>query len=191
MSYLTQMAASPVHNFISAAAGIAVAIALARGFARPARTDDHRQLLGRPHPGTVYILLPLSFVFALVSFAGDAAEPRRPTVKSTTLEGASRRSHGPVASQEAIKQLGTNGGGFFNANSAHPFESPNAAHELPLDVPDLPDPGRPRPTRSGGWRDSARGGRCSAAMTFLFFAGVTVAYWAEAAGNPILKGASP
>ena len=113
---------------------------------------------------TVYVLLPLSLVFALVFVSQGMIQNLSPYQEVTTLEGAKQViAMGPVASQEAIKQLGTNGGGFFNANAAHPFENPNAAHQLLLDVPHLPDPGRRSPTRSGAWRaTSSRAGRSSA-----------------------------
>ena len=130
MSYLTQMAGLAWHNFTSAAAGIGVALALARGLTRqpgPAGAQDDRQLLGRPHPRhRSTCCCPLSFVGALVPrLAGRDPEPSRPTATSRRSRARSRSSRmGPVASQEAIKELGTNGGGFFNANSAHPFENP-------------------------------------------------------------------
>src|SRR5262249_546523 len=123
MSYLVQMAALAVQNFVSAAAGIAVAIALIRGFARHEKeTIGHFWVdLTRC---TVYILLPLPRVVGLVFVAQGSIQNFHPYTVVKTVEGATQTlAQGPVASQEAIKQLGTNGGGFFNANSAHPFES--------------------------------------------------------------------
>ena len=129
MSYFSQMAGLTMQNFLSAATGIAVAVALIRGFcaARAAKTLGNFWVdLTR---ATLYVLLPLSIVVGAVPrLAGRAADPARPTSTATTLEGAEQTiAHGPVASQDAIKQLGTNGGGFFNANSAHPFENPTRA----------------------------------------------------------------
>ena len=124
MSYLTQMAGLTVHNFVSAATGIALAIALARGFARrSARTIGNFWVdLTR---GTLYILLPIAVVVGLVFVWQGMPQNLGAYTEATTLEGARQViAQGPVASQEVIKMLGTNGGGFFNANSAHPFENP-------------------------------------------------------------------
>src|SRR5215831_15319594 len=122
MSYLVQMAALAVQNFVSAAAGIAVAIALIRGFARH-ETDRIGNFWVDLTRGTVYVLLPIAFVAALVFVWQGAIQNFHPYTVAKTVEGATQTiAQGPVASQEAIKQLGTNGGGFFNANSAHPFE---------------------------------------------------------------------
>lgn len=124
MSYLVQMAGLTMHNFVSAAAGLAVAIALVRGFARHnCKTIGNFWVdLTR---ATLYILLPLSIVLALVLCSQGVIQNLHAYTPAKTLEGASQRIvQGPVASQEAIKMLGTNGGGFFNANSAHPFENP-------------------------------------------------------------------
>src|SRR5260221_1680276 len=130
MSYLSQMAGLAWHNFLSAAAGIAVAIALARGLTR--RGEGTREgTIGNfwvdLTRSTIHILLPLSVLFALVFVSQGMLQNVAPYKEVTTLEGAKQViAMGPVASQEAIKQLGTNGGGFFNANAAHPFENPNA-----------------------------------------------------------------
>lgn len=123
LSYLVQMVALTVQNFVSAATGMAVAVALARGVvARQSRSlGNFWQDLVR---GTVYILLPASIVLAVVLVSQGVVQSLRPAVELTTLEGASQTLPlGPAASQIAIKQLGTNGGGFFNANGAHPFEN--------------------------------------------------------------------
>jgi len=192
MSYLSQMAGLAWHNFISAAAGIAVAIALARGLTRHGDGKADGTIgnfwvdLTR---STVYILLPLSVVFALVFVSQGMLQNLAPYREVTTLEGAKQViAMGPVASQEAIKQLGTNGGGFFNANAAHPFESPNALTNFFSMFLIFLIPAGLTYTFGRMARDQKQGWALFGAMTFLFFAGVTVAYWAEAAGNPIFKG---
>jgi K+-transporting ATPase ATPase A chain len=136
--------------------------------------------------GTLYVLLPLSLVMALVLVQQGAIQNFRPYVEATTIEGAKQLiAMGPVASQEAIKQLGTNGGGFFNANAAHPFENPTpwanfwsmwAIFAIPSAMTWLL--GRMVGQQRHGWA-------VWSAMFVLFFAGVTTAYWAEARGNPI------
>src|SRR5665213_2628414 len=126
MSYLNQMAGLTAHNFVSAATGIAMAVALIRGFARrSARTVGNFWVdLTR---GTLYILLPISIVVGLIFVWQGMPQNLGAYTEVTTLEGVKQViAQGPVASQEVIKMLGTNGGGFFNANSAHPFENPNA-----------------------------------------------------------------
>jgi K+-transporting ATPase ATPase A chain len=130
MSYLTQMLALTVQNFVSAATGIALAIALVRGFARrqAATIGNFWVDLTR---ATLYVLLPLSIVVALALVALGVPQTLGAYVEATTLEGAKQvLAPGPVASQIAIKQLGTNGGGFYNANSAAPYENPNAISNL-------------------------------------------------------------
>ncbi len=127
MSYFSQMTQLAFHNFVSGALGIAVAVALVRGIAR--RGGEARGRLGNfwvdLTRGTLYVLLPLSLVMALALVQQGAIQNFKSYVEVTTLEGVKQvLAMGPVASQEAIKQLGTNGGGFFNANAAHPFESP-------------------------------------------------------------------
>ena len=131
MSHLTQMAGLAVQNFVSAAVGMAVAVALVRGLvAAPVGHD--RQLLGRPDPvGHPRSCCRISFVAALVLVSQGVIQNLDGFTAATTLEGASQViPGGPVASQEAIKELGTNGGGFLNANSAHPFENPNGFTNL-------------------------------------------------------------
>src|SRR6201987_261364 len=126
MSYLTQMAGLTVHNFVSAATGIAMALALIRGFVRrEAKTIGNFWVdLTRC---TLYILIPISVVVGLVLVWQGVPQNLGAYTEATTLEGAKQIiAQGPVATQEVIKELGTNGGGFFNANSAHPFENPNA-----------------------------------------------------------------
>ena len=192
MSYLTQMAGLAWHNFTSAAAGIAVAIALARGLTR--RGEGTREgTIGNfwvdLTRATVYVLLPLSFVFALVFVSQGMVQTLSPYPEITTVEGAKQViAMGPVASQEAIKQLGTNGGGFFNANAAHPFESPNALTNFLSMFLIFLIPAGLTYTFGRMARDQRQGWALFGAMGFLFFAGVTVAYWAEAAGNPVMRG---
>src|SRR6266545_7913881 len=192
MSYLSQMAGLAWHNFISAAAGIAVAIALARGLTRHGDGKADGTIgnfwvdLTR---STVYILLPLSFVFSLVFVSQGMLQNLAPYQEVTTLEGAKQViAMGPVTSQEALKQLGTNGGGFFNGNAAHPFESPNALTNFFSMFLIFLIPAGLTYTFGRMARDQKQGWALFGAMAFLFLAGVTVAYWAEAAGNPILKG---
>ena len=123
LSYFVQMAALAVQNFASAAAGMAIAVALIRGFAR-----QERRTIGNfwvdVTRATVYVLLPISIVAGLLYVSQGAVQNLNPSTEVTTVEGAKQTiAQGPTASQEAIKQLGTNGGGFFNANSAHPYEN--------------------------------------------------------------------
>src|SRR6185436_15701213 len=130
MSYFVQMAAFTVQNFVSAAAGIAVAIALIRGFARH-ETDRIGNFWVDLTRATLYLLIPLSIVVVLVFCSQGVIQNFHPYTVVKTVEGASQTiAQGPVASQEAIKQLGTNGGGFFNGNSSHPFESPTPLTNL-------------------------------------------------------------
>ncbi len=184
MSYLTQMAGLTVHNFVSAATGIALALAFIRGFARrSARTVGNFWVdLTRC---TLYILLPISVVAGLFLVWQGVPQNLGAYTEATTLEGARQViAQGPVASQEAIKMLGTNGGGFFNANSAHPFENPNALTNFVQMVLILAIGaaltnvfGRMVGNQKQGWA-------IFAAMGVLFLAGVFVTYAAEAPGNP-------
>ena len=142
MSYFTQMAGLAFHNFVSAAAGIAIAVALVRGLARRSARSIGNFWVDLVR-GTLYVLLPICFVFALVLVWQGVPQNLNAYTVATTLEGATQTiAQGPVASQEAIKMLGTNGGGFFNANSAHPFENPTPLTQLPRDAVDLRDPAR-------------------------------------------------
>src|SRR5262249_45312570 len=124
MSYFTQMTALAVQNFTSAAVGIAIAIAVIRGFARP-QTKSIGNFWVDMTRATRYVLLPLSVVGALYLCSAGAIQNFDAYTKVTTVEGGSQTlAQGPIASQEAIKMIGTNGGGFTNANSAHPYENP-------------------------------------------------------------------
>jgi K+-transporting ATPase ATPase A chain len=203
VSYLTQMAGLAYHNFVSAAAGIALAVAFVRGIARreSATLGNFWVDLTR---ATLWVLLPMCLVGALVLVSQGVVQNFRPYDRAvlldpqtvTTTDGTGRETktrvtgqviaQGPVASQEIIKELGTNGGGFFSANSSHPFENPTpltnvleliAIFAIPAGLVYML--GEMTGSRKHGWT-------VWAAMAFLFLAGVTTAYWAEARGNPLL-----
>ncbi len=206
MSYLTQMAGLAYHNFASAAVGIVLAIVVVRGIARK-ETDRLGNFWVDTTRCLLWVLLPLCLVGALVLVSQGVIQNLKPyttvevvepqTVQVTGADGKSSTqtvrqqviAQGPVASQEAIKELGTNGGGFFNTNSAHPFENPTPFanfFELVL-IFAIPSGltytlGRMTGSQRHGWA-------VWAAMAFLFLAGVTATYWAEARGNPQLAGA--
>lgn len=185
LSYLTQMAALTVQNFVSAATGIAVLLALARGFARreAATVGNFWADLVR---GTLYLLLPLSIVFALVLVWQGVPQTFDGPVTATTLEGATQTiAQGPAAGQIAIKQLGTNGGGFFNANAAHPFENPTPLSNALQCLAILLFPAALTFTFGTMVGDRRQGWALYAAMMVLLVAGLAVAAWAEAAGNPL------
>src|ERR1700676_4229952 len=184
MSYLSQMAGLTVHNFVSAAAGIVMAVALIRGFARrSAKTignfwvDMTRCVL--------YILLPISIIGALLLCWQGVPQNLGAYTQATTLEGATQViAQGPIASQEIIKELGTNGGGFLNANSAHPFENPNPITNLiemvaifAIGVGLTNVFGRMVGNEKQGWALLAAAG-------VLFLIGVAICYPAESQGNP-------
>ncbi|MFL5368888.1 MAG: potassium-transporting ATPase subunit KdpA [Myxococcales bacterium] len=192
VSYLTQMAGLAWHNFTSAAAGIAVALALSRGLTRSGGAAGGKTIgnfwvdLVR---STLYVLLPISFVYALFLVCQGVLQNFAPYREITTLEGVKQIiAMGPVASQEAIKMLGTNGGGFFNANSAHPFENPTPLTNFVQLVSIFAIPAGLTFTYGRMARDTRQGWALFAAMSVLFFAGVLGAYAAEAAGNPALRG---
>jgi len=184
MSYLTQMAGLTVHNFLSAATGIALAIALIRGFARrSARTVGNFWVdLTRC---TLYILLPLSIVVGLFFVWQGVPQNLNPYTEVTTLEGAKQViAQGPVASQEVIKMYGTNGGGFFNANSAHPFENPNPLTNF-VQLVLIFSIGAGLSNVFGRMVGSQRQGwAIFSVMGLLFLAGVVIVYPSEAPGNP-------
>jgi potassium-transporting ATPase potassium-binding subunit len=188
MSYFTQMTQLAFHNFASAAVGIAVAVALVRGIAR--RGGEARGRLGNfwvdLTRGTLYVLLPLSLVMALAMVQQGTIQNFKPYLEVTTLEGAKQvLAMGPVASQEAIKQLGTNGGGFFNANSAHPFESPTPWTNFLSVFAIFLIPSALVYYLGRAVKNIAHGWSVWTAMFVLFISGVGVTYWAEARGNPI------
>ena len=184
MGYLVQMAGLTVHNFVSAATGIAMALALIRGFVRrEAKTIGNFWVdLTRC---TLYILLPISIVVALALVWQGVPQNLGAYTEATTLEGAKQViAQGPVASQEIIKELGTNGGGFFNANSSHPFENPNAVTNL-IELVAIFAVGAGLTNVLGRMvKDERQGWAIFAAMGLLFLAGVAVAYNSEARGNP-------
>jgi len=186
LSYFSQMVGLTVQNFVSAATGMAIIVPLARAFSRANATTVGNFWVDLTRV-TLYVLLPLSIVMAFVLIALGVPQNLSNYVDATTLEGAKQTiAQGPVASQIAIKQLGTNGGGFFNVNSAHPYENPNIwtntieswailALALALAVAFGRMIGRERE----GWA------LLSVMMLFLI-AGCAIAYWAEAAGNPFM-----
>jgi potassium-transporting ATPase potassium-binding subunit len=184
MSYLTQMAGLTVHNFVSAATGIALAIALIRGFARrSARTignfwvDMTRTVL--------YVLLPIAIVVGLFFVWQGMPQNLGAYAEATTLEGAKQViAQGPVASQEVIKMMGTNGGGFFNANSAHPYENPNALTNF-VQMVLIFSIGASLTNVFGRMVGKERQGwAIFAVMGILFLAGVFTVYATESGGNP-------
>jgi len=205
MSYLTQMAGLAYHNFVSAAVGMVLAIVVIRGIARK-ETDKLGNFWVDTTRCLLWILLPVCLVGSLILVSEGVVQNLKPyttveliqpyTAQVTGSDGKTTPqtvaqqviAQGPVASQEVIKEFGTNGGGFFNANSAHPFENPTPLSNLFEMVLIFAIPsgltytlGRMTGSQRHGWA-------VWAAMAFLFFAGVTAAYWAEARGNPLLAG---
>jgi potassium-transporting ATPase potassium-binding subunit len=189
MGNFSQMAGLAVHNFLSAATGIALAIAVTRAFARSgtATLGDFWVDLTR---ATLYVLLPLSVVVGLVMVALGVPQTLSSALDVTTLEGAQHTiAIGPLASQEAIKQLGTNGGGFFNANSSHPFENPSALSNM-LAIWAMLVVSAALPITFGRMVGSERQGwAILSAMAILMIGGVAVVYWAETTGNPLMTAA--
>ena len=186
MSHLTQMLGLTVHNFVSAATGLAMAFALVRGFSR-AELPTIGNFWVDLTRSTLYVLLPMSIVVALALVALGVPQTLQGSIEATTLEGAKQTlAIGPVASQEAIKELGTNGGGFFNANSAHPFESPNALSNMLEIWALLVIPFATAFAFGRAVFDYRQGRAIAITMMIVLVAGVLVAYWAEAGGNPLL-----
>ena len=184
LSYFTQMAGLTVHNFVSAATGIALSVAFIRGFARVSASGIGNFWVDLTRT-TLYILLPLSIVVGLFFVWQGMPQTLGAYVDATTLEGAHQSiAVGPVASQEVIKMLGTNGGGFFNANSTHPFENPNALTNL-VQLVLIFSIGAALTNVFGRMVGSERQGwTLFTAMGVLFLAGALIAYHFEAAGNP-------
>ena len=190
MSHFSQMAGLTVQNFLSAATGLALAVALVRGFAR-SKAGTVGNFWVDMTRSTLYVLLPLSLVTAILLVALGMPQTMLASVDATTLEGAKQTiALGPVASQIAIKQLGTNGGGFFNVNAAHPFENPTALANvvqvwqmLVISVAVVFAFGRligdNRQARALVW-----------VMGVLLVAGIAITYAAEAAGTPMLHAAA-
>ena len=184
LSYFSQMVGLTVQNFLSAATGIAVAFALIRGFANrsAASLGNAWRDLTRI---TLYVLLPISLLIALFFVSQGSIQNFAPYHSFTTLEGVQQTlSMGPVASQEAIKMLGTNGGGFFNANSAHPFENPTVLTNLVQMLSIFLIPAALCFAFGESVRDRRQGHMLLWAMTLMFVAAVSVVMWAELQGNP-------
>ncbi|MBJ7439325.1 MAG: potassium-transporting ATPase subunit KdpA [Sphingopyxis sp.] len=186
MSNLSQMLGLTIHNFLSAATGIAIAFALFRGFARREMKTIGNFWADMTRV-TLYLLLPICIAYAIFLIASGVPQTLAGSIDATTLEGVKQTiALGPVASQEAIKMLGTNGGGFFNANSAHPFENPTALTNL-VQMLSIFSIGVGLTWCFGkAVGDTRQGWAILAAMGVLFIAGVTLTYWQEAAGNPLL-----
>ncbi len=184
MGYLVQMAGLTVHNFVSAAVGIVLAIALIRGFARREASGIGNFWVDLTRC-TLYILLPISVVVALLFVWQGVPQNLSAYADATTLEGAKQTiAQGPVASQEVIKVLGTNGGGFFNANSAHPYENPTALTNLIQMLLLIGIAAGLTNVLGRMVNDERQGWAIFAVMGILLFIGVTTVYWAEAQGNP-------
>jgi potassium-transporting ATPase potassium-binding subunit len=191
MSYLSQMAGITVHSFLSAASGIAVAVALIRGFARR-RSPTIGNFWVDLTRGTLYVLLPICVLAALFLISQGVPQTLAPSIEATALEGATQTiARGPVASQEVIKLLSGDGGGFFNANSAHPFENPspltNFAELLlifALGAALTNCFGRMIGSERQGWT-------LLVVMAILFVFGVSAVYVLEAGGNPALAVVQP
>jgi potassium-transporting ATPase potassium-binding subunit len=186
MSYLVQMLGLTVQNFVSAATGIVLAVALIRGFARSSANSIGNFWVDVTRC-TLYALLPICVIIALFLIWQGVPQTLGPYVDATTLEGAKQTiAVGPVASQIAIKQLGTNGGGFFNANAAHPFENPTALSNL-VEMLAIFAIGAALTNTFGRMVGNERQGWAILAVVgVLFIAGVAAAYWAEAHGNDFL-----
>jgi len=186
LSNLSQMLGLTIHNFLSAATGIALAFALFRGFARRQATGIGNFWADTTRV-TLYLLLPLCIVYAVFLIASGVPQTLAASIDATTLEGAKQSiALGPVASQEAIKMLGTNGGGFLNANSAHPFENPTALTNL-IQMLSIFVIGMGLTWTFGkAVGDTRQGWAILAAMMLLFLLGAGITYWQEAAGNPVL-----
>ena len=187
MSHLSQMAGLTVQNFVSAAVGIAMAMALTRAFAR-SKASTLGNFWADMTRATLYVLLPLAVIVALIFVAMGLPQTLDASVTATTLEGGKQViALGPVATQEAIKQLGTNGGGFFNVNATHPFENPTAFSNL-LNIFAMLSVSAALVYSFGQMvGDRRQGWAFLAAIAVLLVAGVGVVYWAEAQGNPILS----
>ncbi|MFZ0441001.1 MAG: potassium-transporting ATPase subunit KdpA, partial [Methanobacterium sp.] len=187
MSYLTQMLGMTVQNFLSASVGIAALLALIRGFTRQ-KSDTIGNFWVDITRSILYILLPLSIIFALILASQGVVSTIGPYITAHTIDGINQTiALGPVASQEAIKMLGSNGGGFFNANSAHPFENPNGITNIletfailliPISI-----------VFAFGYilRSFRQGLAIFAVMMILLVAGMGIAYWAESQPNPIIE----
>jgi K+-transporting ATPase ATPase A chain len=185
MSHFTQMAGLATHNFLDSAVAVATAVALARAFVRR-ETEFIGNFWVDITRATLYVLLPLSVVVALVLIALGTPQTLQGAFEVSTLEGAKQTiSIGPVASQEAIKLLGNNGGGFFNANSAHPFENPSALSNMIENWSQLILPTALVLAFGRMVGDQRQGVTLLAVMTLIFLASLVLLYHAEAGGNPL------
>jgi potassium-transporting ATPase potassium-binding subunit len=186
LGYFAQMAGLTVQNFLSAATGIALAVAMIRGFARRSASGVGNFWADLTRC-TLYILLPIALIFAIFLVWQGIPQNLSPYVDATTLEGGKQTiAQGPVASQVAIKMLGTNGGGFFNANAAHPYENPTPLSNF-VQMLSIFALGAALTNVFGRMvGDERQGWAILGAMGALFIIGVTAVYWAESAGNPLL-----
>lgn len=192
MSYLTQMLGLTVQNFLSAAIGIAVAIAFLRAFTKSKSSGEETQTIGNfwvdLTRSIVYILLPLSILYSVIFISQGSIQNFNHYTKAKTLQGQEQIiPQGPVASQEAIKILGTNGGGFFNANSAHPYENPNPVTDY-MQILGLLIISAALPFTFGVLINNRKQGwAIFMAMAILYLIGLAVALWSEYHGNPFLS----
>lgn len=187
MSYLTQMLGMTLQNFLSASVGVATLLALIRGFTR-INSDTIGNFWVDLTRISLYVLLPLAVVFAIILASQGVVQTVSPYVTAQTLEGINQTiALGPVASQEAIKMIGSNGGGFFNANSAHPFENPNGLTNLLEIFAILLIPVSLVFAFGYMIKNFKQGLAIFAAMMILLVAGMGVAYWAESQPNPIIQ----
>jgi potassium-transporting ATPase potassium-binding subunit len=187
MSHFVQMAGFTVHNFLSAATGIALAVAFTRSFSRSSATTIGN-FWNDMVKATLYVLLPLSVIVAIIYMALGVPQTLQGSMDASTLEGAKQTiAFGPIASQEAIKQLGTNGGGFLNANSAHPFENPSAWSDY-LSIFSMLVISAAMPFMFGTMVGDQRQGRALFITMGLFIVvGTAIVFWAETHGNPIIQ----
>ena len=185
MSYFVQMVGLAVQNFVSAATGIAVVIALIRGISRKS-TDKIGNFWTDLTRATLYVLLPLSILFAVILVSQGVVQNFNAYATAHTLQGSQQViPMGPAASQIAIKQLGTNGGGFFNANAAHPFENPTPFSNFLQMLAIFIIPAGLTFTYGRFVKSSRQGWTIFAAMMILFLAGLSISLWAEYSANPI------
>ncbi len=188
MGYLVQMIALTVQNFVSASTGIAVLVALARGLVRR-ESDSIGNFWVDMMRGVLYVLLPLSLVLAIFLVSQGVVQTFSPYARATTMEGQAQViALGPAASQVAIKQLGTNGGGFFSVNSAHPLENPTPMSNFLQMLAILLIPGALCHTFGRLVGDKRQGWMLFSVMTVVFAGFVALALWAESRGNPALDG---
>ncbi len=187
MSYLTQMLGMTVQNFLSASVGVAALLALIRGFTRK-NSDTIGNFWVDLTRTTLYVLLPIAVVFALIFASQGVVQTLSPHITVQTLDGANQTiAVGPVASQEAIKMIGSNGGGFFNANSAHPFENPNGFTNILETFAILMIPMGLVFAFGYIIRNFKQGLAIFSAMMILLVAGMGVAYWSESQPNPVIE----